>query len=85
MFSWYKYLIVNLVFPTSVFGVGISFCLRLFLIVAYLYFLSFQKYTNLFSFALCRVYNSIFSGCSLKEALSRSYRGPKYIRNVDMH
>ena len=25
MFSWYKCLIVNLVFPTSVFGVGISF------------------------------------------------------------
>ena len=25
MFSGYKYLIVNLVFPTSVFGVGISF------------------------------------------------------------
>ena len=25
MFSWYKYLIVNLIFPTSVFGVGIFF------------------------------------------------------------
>ena len=25
MFSWYKYLIVSLVFPTSVFGVGIFF------------------------------------------------------------
>ena len=25
MFLWYKYLIVGLVFPTSVFGVGISF------------------------------------------------------------
>ena len=25
VFSWYKYLVVNLVFPTSVFGVGISF------------------------------------------------------------
>ena len=25
MFLYYKYLIVNLVFPTSVFGVGISF------------------------------------------------------------
>ena len=24
-FSWYKYLIFNLVFPTSVFGVGIFF------------------------------------------------------------
>ena len=24
MLSWYKYLIVNLVFPTSVFGIGIS-------------------------------------------------------------
>ena len=24
-FSWYKYLIVSLVFPTSVFGVGIFF------------------------------------------------------------
>ena len=33
----YKYLIVNLVFPTSVFGVGISFWLRIFLIIAYLY------------------------------------------------
>ena len=32
-----KYLVVNLVFPTSVFGVGISFCLRHFLIIAYLY------------------------------------------------
>ena len=37
MFSKYKKLIVNLVFPTSVFGVGISFWLRLFLIIAYLY------------------------------------------------
>ena len=25
MFSWYKYLLVSLVFPTSVFGVGIFF------------------------------------------------------------
>ena len=25
MFSWYKYLIVNLGFPTSIFGVGIFF------------------------------------------------------------
>ena len=25
MFSWYKYLSVNLVFPASVFGVGIFF------------------------------------------------------------
>ena len=25
MFSWYKYLIVNLVFPSSFFGVGIFF------------------------------------------------------------
>ena len=25
MFSWYKYLIVNLFFPTSVFGIGIFF------------------------------------------------------------
>ena len=25
MFSWYKYLIVNLVFPISVFGVGVFF------------------------------------------------------------
>ena len=25
MFSWYQYLIVGLVFPTSVFGVGIFF------------------------------------------------------------
>ena len=32
-FSEYKYLIVN----TSVFGVGFSFCLRHFLIIAYLY------------------------------------------------
>ena len=30
-----KYLIFNLVFPTSDFGVGISFRLRLFLIIAY--------------------------------------------------
>ena len=38
MFSWYKYLIVSLFFPTSVFGVEIIFWLRLFLIFAYLYF-----------------------------------------------
>ena len=25
MFSWYKYIIVDLVFPASVFGVGIFF------------------------------------------------------------
>ena len=37
MFSKYMYPIVNLGFPTSVFGVGISFWLRLFLIIAYLY------------------------------------------------
>ena len=37
MFSWYKYLIFSLVFPTSVFGVGVFFLLRLFLISAYLY------------------------------------------------
>ena len=46
VFHWYygvqwiyrvKYLIVNLVFPTSVFRVGIFFWLRLFLIVALLY------------------------------------------------
>ena len=38
MFSKYKYLIVNLVFPTSVVGVEVSFWLPLFLIIAYLYF-----------------------------------------------
>ena len=43
MFSWYKYLIVSLFFPASVFGVGIFFRLRLFLIVAYLYFLISQN------------------------------------------
>ena len=37
--SKYKYLIVKLVFPTSIFGVGISFLLYLFLIMAYLYLL----------------------------------------------
>ena len=37
MFSWYKCLIVSLFFPTSVFGVGIFFGLRLFLSFAYLY------------------------------------------------
>ena len=37
MFSKYKYLIVNLVIPTSLLGVGISFWLRLFLIIAYVY------------------------------------------------
>ena len=25
MFKWYQYLIVNFIFPTTVFGVGISF------------------------------------------------------------
>ena len=43
MFSWYKYEIVNLVFPTSVIGVGIFFWLSLFLIVAYLYILTFTS------------------------------------------
>ena len=38
IFSWYKYLSVNLVFLTSVFGLGIFFRWRLFVIVAYLYF-----------------------------------------------
>ena len=38
IFSWYRYLIVSLVFfPPRVFGVGIFCCLRLFLIFAYLY------------------------------------------------
>ena len=37
MFSCSKCLIVNLVFPTSVFGAEIFFLLRLFLIVAYFY------------------------------------------------
>ena len=37
VFSEYKYLIVNLIFPTSVFGVRISFWLRIFLIIAYVY------------------------------------------------
>ena len=40
MFSWYQYLIVDLVFPTSVIGVGISFWLRLFLIFACFTFLT---------------------------------------------
>ena len=40
IFSKYKYLIVNLVFPTSGFGVGISFRLRFFLIIAFLYLFS---------------------------------------------
>ena len=39
MFSKYKYLIVNLLFATPVFAVGISFYLLLFLIIAYLYLL----------------------------------------------
>ena len=37
MFSFHNYLIVILVSPTSVFGVGISFRLRLFLIIEYFY------------------------------------------------
>ena len=37
MFSFHNYLIVILVFPTSVFGVRISFRLRLFLIIEYFY------------------------------------------------
>ena len=38
MFSWYKYLIVNLVFfPPLVFGVGIFFRLCLFVMIALLY------------------------------------------------
>ena len=42
IFSKYKYLMVNLVFPTSAFGMGYFFWLRLFLIIAplvpFLYF-----------------------------------------------
>ena len=37
VFSKYKYLIVNLVFPAPGFGVGISFWLCLFLIMVYLF------------------------------------------------
>ena len=37
MFSKFKYLIVDLVLTTSVFGVENSLLLRLFLIIAYLY------------------------------------------------
>ena len=37
MISKCKYLIVSLVFPFLLFGVGISFYLRLFMIIAYLY------------------------------------------------
>ena len=42
--SWYKYLIVSLVFSTSVFGVGIFFWLRLFLIFVYLYLFFIREY-----------------------------------------
>ena len=44
MFSKYKYLIVILFFPTSVFGVRISFWLRLFLITAYLFLFIYQDW-----------------------------------------
>ena len=37
MFSFHNYLIIILVFPTSVFGEGISFQLHFFLIIAYFY------------------------------------------------
>ena len=52
LFYKYKCLIVNVVFPTSVFGVGISFCLRLFLAIAYLYLFihSFTLFTWPFVF-----------------------------------
>ena len=46
MFSKYEYLIVNLVFHTSVFGVGISVRLRLFLIIACLYFFHVEKVSS---------------------------------------
>ena len=40
IFSKYKYLMVNLVFPTLFLGVGVSFFLRVFLIIACLYIFS---------------------------------------------
>ena len=46
MVSKHKWLIINLVFPTSVVRVGISFCLHLFLIIAYLYFFTIIKEVN---------------------------------------
>ena len=46
MFSKCWYLIGNLVFPTSVFGVGISFWLRLFLIIALLYLFNIKPFIN---------------------------------------
>ena len=55
MFSKYKYLIVILGFTTSVFGVGISVRLRLFLIMAYL---------NLFSTFISKKLNGFFFPCS---------------------
>ena len=42
MFSKYKYVTVIFVFPTSVLCVGISFLLRLFLTIAYLYLTTFS-------------------------------------------
>ena len=42
MFSWNKSLFFNLVFPTSVFGVGIFFGFRLFLIFACFFVSIFQ-------------------------------------------
>ena len=52
MFSYKKYLIVNFVFPTSVFGERISFCLRHFLIIVYFYFSKFYRryYELIFKF-----------------------------------
>ena len=52
MFSWYKYLIVNLVFPISVFGVGIFFLIAPFPDLCLLVNVK-QQYIHLCSFCIC--------------------------------
>ena len=47
MFSKYEYLVVTLVFPISVFGLGISFVLYLFRNIAYLYLFK-ERGTNVY-------------------------------------
>ena len=66
MFSWYKYLIANFPFPTSVFGVGISFRLRLFLIVGYLY-LSIESIKSIMQILDNQYYDNVMKWRNQKE------------------
>ena len=62
MFSKCKDLIVNLVFPTLVFRVGISFCLRLLLIIAYLLIPLLQDLVRISFCNLCEHWQQSLNG-----------------------